>query len=151
MTDPRQALEAMGLSMDKVLETDNALKQRSTVRDSRICICGHGISKHDKDTYMCKPSKMDCPCRTPRPIIDVQDTRVFLRRTQGGGELHALARGMAALGALGKTFEWLVELKCDRCKAEAMVAPVPVTATGFATTYATPYNALLCRECREEI
>lgn len=151
MTDPRLALEAMGLSADRVIETDNALKQRGT-RDGRICMCGHGLAKHNLETGLCKPSAMDCPCRNPRPVIDVEDTRVFLRRTVGGGELHALARGLGALSALGKSFEWLIDLKCDRCKAvDEVVTPVPVTATGFATTYPTGYDAFLCRPCREEI
>lgn len=151
MTDPREALEAMGLSADRVIETDKALQQRGP-RDGRICMCGHGVSKHNAESNVCQPSAMDCPCRVIRPVIEVEDTRVFLRKTAGGGEMHALARGLGALSALGKSFEWLIDLKCDRCGAvDEVVTPVPVTSTGFATTYPTGYDAFLCRPCREEI
>jgi hypothetical protein len=52
----------------------------------------------------------------------------------------------------GKSAEWIVDLKCDRCgKVDEIVTPVPVTKSGHATSHATGYDALLCQECREEV
>jgi hypothetical protein len=52
----------------------------------------------------------------------------------------------------GKSAEWIVDLKCDRCgKVDEIVTPVPVTKSGHATSQPTGYDALLCQECREEV
>jgi len=153
-SESKNPLEAMGMNMDEVLEMDSVLRTRPAKRDGRICICGHGVMKHTELGGMvnCKPSKMDCPCKKIRPVLDAEDTRPFLRKTQGGGPMHALSRGLASLLSTGKEAEWIIDLKCDRCGKESdTLIPVPVTQSGVAVTEPTGFDALLCQNCREEV
>ena len=154
MSSAKDALAAMGLSVDSVLEVDNVLRTRPQKRDGRICLCGHGVTKHtvSDGIVLCKPSKMTCPCKKLRPVIDAEDARPFLRRTQGAGQMHALSRGLAALAASGKDAQWIIELVCDRCgEFNESLIPVPVTKQGVATAEPTGFDALLCPTCREEV
>lgn len=154
MSSASDALAALGLDVDEVMEIDSTLRTRPAVRDGRICLCGHGVGKHLEvgGVVLCKPSKMDCPCKKLRPVIDAEDTRPFLRKTQGGGASHALTRGLAALAESGKDANWIVDLVCDRCgKEHKSLTPVPVTKDGRAVSAATGYDALLCPDCREEV
>lgn len=149
------ALSALGLDLEEVLEADSDLRTRPSKRDGRICACGHSMTKHKFDKFIgvhtCKPSKMDCPCKNPRPVLEAEDTRPFLRRTQGGGARHALSRGLAALVSSGKSAEWIIDLNCDGCKeASDVLVPVPVTKDGFASDEATGIDLLLCPTCREK-
>ena len=152
--EAKDALAAMGLNLDDVLEVDSTLRTRPQKRDGRICICGHGLTKHTDyggGRVSCKPSKMFCPCKQVRAVIDAEDTRPFLRRTQGGGSEHALTRGLAALAASGKEAHWLVDLVCDNCgEFSESIVPVPVTADGRVSGMndATGYDRLLCPSCR---
>lgn len=153
-SDATNPLTALGMDLDEVLEMDSVLRTRPSERDGRICICGHGVSKHSElaGAVNCKPSKMDCPCKKIRPVLDAEDTRPFLRKTQGGGPMHALSRGLASLVSSGKQAEWIVDLKCDRCGDQSdRLVPVPVTQSGTAVTEATGFDALLCPKCREEV
>lgn len=156
MSSAKDALAAMGLDLDTVLEKDNELRTRPQKRDGRICLCGHGVTKHLVDEtngiVLCKPSKMTCPCKKLRPVIDADDARPFLRRTQGAGPMHALSRGLAALAQNGKDAQWIIELVCDRCgEFNESLIPTPVTKQGVAVVEATGYDALLCPTCREEV
>lgn len=148
------ALEAMGLSIDEVRKADSSVRDRPHDRDSRVCLCGHPVSRHTvtNGVVYCKPGRMECPCKKCRPVIEASDTRKFLRKTSGAGALHALSLGMLALVESNKTVKWIIDLQCDRCKKnDNAVVPVPVTQHGKAVTYATGYDALLCRACRSEI
>lgn len=152
MEPAKDALAAMGMDLNEVLEIDSVLRTRPAKRDGRICLCGHGLSKHqDLGGYiLCKPSKMDCPCKKIRAVIDTDDTRPFLRRTSGAGPLHALSRGLAALAQSGKSAQWIVELVCDKCGEHSdQIVPVPVTQNGYASDEPTGYDLLLCQTCRE--
>lgn len=154
MSSATDALAALGMTTEEVTAIDSVLRTRPQKRDGRICLCGHGVTKHlvNDGIVTCKPSKMDCPCKKVRPVIDAEDTRPFLRRTQGSGPMHALSRGLAALAVNGKEANWIIDLECDRChEATNNLVPVPVTSTGFAVTEATGYDALLCATCREEV
>jgi hypothetical protein len=153
-----EALEAMGISLEDMEETERKLHEQGVRRyrssDSRICACGHGVSRHTviNGVVYCKPSRMECPCKNCRPVIEVDDTRKFLFRTNGAGPLHALTMGMFASAKSGKNVKWIIDLKCDRCGEQTgTVVPVPVTQNGVATTYPTGYDALLCPKCRVEI
>lgn len=155
--DPKEALEAMGISIEEAQEADKVAREtsrRERERDISVCLCGHGSARHIvvNGTVFCKPSRMECPCKKLRPVLECADTRKFLRRTSGGGALHALTLGILAHVQEGKRVEWIVDLKCDRCgKDDKNVVPVPVTQQGRAVGYATGYDALLCRECRTEV
>lgn len=154
MQTAKDALSAMGLNLDDVLEMDSALRTRPSVRDGRICICGHGVSKHTvypNGKVLCKPSKMQCPCKNVRAVIDAEDTRPFLRRTVGAGSMHAFTRGLAVLAASGKEAHWIIDLVCDDCgEFDNNIQPVPVTADGrvSSSTDATGYDKFLCPSCR---
>jgi len=158
MSTAQDALKAMGLTTDEVIQVDSNLRTRPAKRDGRVCLCGHGVSKHTivevpgRETISsCKPSKMDCPCKKVRPVIDVEDTRPFLRKTMGSGSMHALSRGLAVLAESGKSADWIVDLVCDRCEKKSdSLFPVPVTKDGRIATDATGYDALLCPKCRKE-
>ena len=150
------ALKAMGLSFDEVAEADKKLvaKTKTGGRDRRVCVCGHAMTKHTVYSGMvdCKPSALRCPCKKPRAVLEVDDTRVFLRKTEGAGAMHALARGMYSSIHAGKSVKWIIELACDRCGSDKNnVVPVPVTQSGYATDEATGYDALLCPDCRMDV
>lgn len=154
MSTAADAFGMLGLDLDDVLEMDSELRTRPAARDGRICLCGHGMIKHEiiAGIVSCKPSKMHCPCKNARCVLDVEDTRPFLRKTAGGGSMHALSRGLASLVASGKSANWTIELVCDRCKEKSgSLLPVPVTQSGIAVVDPTGYDALLCQECREEV
>jgi len=154
------ALEAMGLSVEEVQQAEQEMleslggRRYRTHVDPRICICGHPVGRHTiaEGMVFCKPSRMECPCKKCRPVVEVDDVRKFLRKTSGAGPLHALTLGIKKLAQDGKNVKWIVELVCDRCGAEGVpVSPTPVTQRGFAAQHATGYDALLCEKCRTEI
>jgi len=148
--------KSMGLSVDEIEKAneDIVAKGRRPDTDRRVCLCGHAIGRHTSVNGMvfCKPSRMECPCKVARPVLEVEDVRKFLRVTRGGGPLHALIQGMLQHAKAGKQAKWIADLVCDRCgKDDKNVVPVPVTKRGFATDTATGYDALLCHECREAV
>ena len=151
------ALAAIGLTPEDVDRADLELAEQRKAReaiDRHICACGHASSRHTvmAGIVYCKPSRMECPCKKLRPVLETSDTRLFVRKTDGGGAAHALARGIKAAVEKGRSVRWIVDLVCDRCgEAHANVVPVPVTQTGAAVPRATGYDALLCPECRKEI
>lgn len=152
-----EALEAMGISLEEAEKADRVSREtprRERDRDISVCLCGHGSARHIvvNGTVFCKPSRMECPCKKLRPVLEATDTRKFLRKTTGGGALHALTLGILSHVKENKSVTWIVDLKCDRCgKDDKNVVPVPVTQHGRAVGYATGYDALLCRECRAEV
>lgn len=149
MTTAREALLALGLDADEVMSVDESLRDRPAVRDGRICLCGHGVTRHNKETGYCLPSKMGCPCMKLRPVIDTEDTRPFMRKTQGMGSLHALSRGLAAVAMKGKEAHWIIELVCDKCgEFNDSIIPVPVSKQGVVMNEATGLDFLLCPNCR---
>lgn len=98
-------------------------------REQRICVCGHPVTRHEEtgEGTLCLPTRMTCHCKELRPVIDVSDTRAFLRKTKSLAE-HALTRGIKALVDKGKTWRWLDgEPHCYVCGAhEVPVWPILV-------------------------
>ncbi len=158
MTDARNALAMLGITAEEAVETDERLTRKPS-RDKRVCLCGHAVNKHSTDAglVICVPSRYNCPCKNIRPVIEVEDTRLFLRKTSGPGAEHALTRGLAASFSADKGVEWLETPKCDKCGIEATPAgdvkinPVAVTEFRSISYEATGYDALLCDSCLEEI
>jgi hypothetical protein len=149
MEPAKDALAAMGMDLNEVLEIDSVLRTRPAKRDGRICLCGHGLSKHqDLGGYiLCKPSKMDCPCKKIRAVIDTDDTRPFLRRTSGAGPLHALSRGLAALAQSGRVPNGLLSWSATSAANTAIrsspfllrkTATLPTSQQGMIYFYAKP-------------
>jgi len=145
------AFEFFDFSEEETEEAAKAISTEGYDRDGRICACGHPIKRHAIYGGMtsCTPTRLVCPCKASRPVLDVSDTRVFLRKTRGQGSLHALAQGLFAALKAGHKVEWLVEQKCDKCGTEGKVSPVAVSQQGVTMNEATGYDALLCLTCRE--
>ena len=156
-TSALEALAKIGLTPEDVYQADLELAEQRKMKegiDRQICACGHAMARHTVTagaTY-CKPARMECPCKRPRPVIEASDTRMFIRKTDGGGASHALSRGIVAALEKNRAVEWIIDIVCDRCGEETgNVIPVPVTQNGTATQYATGYDALLCYNCRVEV
>lgn len=152
--ETRRALAMLGVTLEEVEQAD-ADRKKEGPRDQRICVCGHAMHKHTvvegRGQVVCKPAAMHCPCKSARPVIKTNDTRCFLRKTDGPGAEHALSRGMAEVVKRGKTIEWIIPIVCDRCQqATDKIFPTPV-AQGSSGVYvkheASSHNALLCRDC----
>jgi hypothetical protein len=147
-------LEMLGMTMDEVLDADDALRVKPAHRDGRICLCGHGMTRHkfqDGMFLMCNPSRMSCPCKRPRPVFDSEDTRPFMRKTGWSGSEHAFSRGLAKLVESGKSGEWMIDLKCDACKTESS-SLIPVCLNQYVREIAhgaepEGYDALFCPSC----
>jgi hypothetical protein len=147
------ALSMLGLSVEEIDKAEEELGTRGP-RDQRICVCGHPVSRHTMTSGVvyCKPARMECPCKKIRPVLEAQDTRAFLRKTEGLGGMHALSRGIRAILAKGKSVRWIVDLECDRCGSSSeTVIPAAVTQRGIPTEHATGFDALLCPKCATEI
>ena len=154
MSSAEEVLAAMGFSVEEAAEADEKQKDRKT-RDPRVCLCGHAINRHTTPAgvVVCRPSQMSCPCKNIRPVIEVEDTRLFLRKTNGPGLSHALTRGIGALGLAGKEVKWIVPLECDRCEEpEGRITAVPINnASKTIADRATGYDALLCEGCVKKL
>lgn len=150
VSDP---FESMDFTLEEAIEADAEVIRNKRERDGRICLCGHPMTRHEIVLGMnvCKPTRMECPCKKARAVVETNDTRSFLRKTAGSGPLHALGRGMQAAVVAGKDVTWVVDPICDRCGAEDKLSPVAVNQRGVATDEATGYDALLCRKCRQEV
>ena len=155
-------MDEFDLDFDEVAEMNDIF--RSTVRsnDRRICICGHAMSRHRYDhiqnKHNCKPGQLTCPCLSPRAVIEVPNTRYFMRKGHGSGSKHALAMGYAASKeALGEeefsqVVKWLVPANCDICGTETKYYPVRVTPTGTVlldTDDDEGVTAFMCPDCRD--
>jgi len=142
-------------------EVEDAIRQKeedlAKARDGRICACGHPVRHHNVETgtqhVSCKPGRQLCPCTSLKPVIEVADTRYFMRRSEGNGRLHALSMGIVASikanKELGNKMEWLVPNTCERCQTEdVQLFPTHVTGEGVVMDQPTRFNALLCDNCR---
>ena len=145
-------LDALGLSLEEVLEADRKITgaTKKGRRDRRVCMCGHAVGRHSEyaGNMTCKPSAMLCPCKAIKPVLEADDIRPFLRKTEGSGAMHALTRGIAAAVSSGKEVVWLIEIKCDKCGSTESVVPAAVTQNGFLKDSATGFDVLLCHGCR---
>jgi len=155
LIDAADALAQLGMSTDEVDEADaDLLEKRARGVDRQVCVCGHGAARHtvSSGVVYCKPSRMECPCKKLRPVLLAEDTRLFIRKTDGQGPAHALSRGIRESANRGRKVSWIVDLVCDRCGTEAdRLSPTAVSQRGVATDYATGYDALLCNKCRTEV
>jgi hypothetical protein len=142
----------MDFTLEEAIEADESVETGRT-RDGRVCVCGHPMTRHVfvAGLVFCKPTRMECPCKEQRAVIDTTDTRSFLRKTAGQGPLHALGRGLQNAIKAGHKVDWLIDMKCDRCETEGPIAPVAVSQRGVAMDEATGYDKLLCKQCRTEI
>jgi hypothetical protein len=155
MTSAKEALELLGINVEDAIETDKK-RTEAKPRDPRICLCGHAANKHNMDSgeVQCVPSRYWCPCKKLRPVVQVEDTRLFLRKTNGPNQEHALIRGIAASVVASKEVKWIVEVACDICHrtaAETKILPTAVTEFKTMSYEATGWDALVCEDCLEKI
>lgn len=127
-------LNSMGATLEEAIDRDRILSKRR-VRESRVCICGHGATSHTETLpgiFSCQPSRMTCHCQTLYSVITVPDTRVFRRMSNGYGVDHALVRGIAALASKGMTdIEFITETykcKSSTCRSTTNLVPVLIVA-----------------------
>ena len=153
-------MDEFDLDLEEASGYNAAYKQEPRSSDRRICICGHAMSRHHFNDYTgshyCKPGQLACACINPRAVLEVPNTRYFMRKSHGSGPKHALVLGaVASIEALGDDFsnsrKWLVEELCDVCGQETKFYPVRVTPNGLALTDTDEdqgVTAFLCLECR---
>jgi hypothetical protein len=147
----KDPLAVFDFTEEEIIEVNETLLTAGVERDARICICGHSVRRHggqEVGAVYCLPSKMQCPCRFLRVVVETQDTRDFLRKTVGAGPMHALGRGIQTAKEKGHWVKWVIDVKCDKCGKETPVSPVPVTKQGVIMQEAAEMTALLCSECR---
>ena len=151
MTTGRQMFEDMGLNYDEALEHEEEMKKRKP-RDRTICLCGHGITRHTEvgGRESCSALGYNCACRKIQPILEAEDIRPFICRTEGSGLGHALSRGILSATKKGQTLRWLEDKRiCDKCKATGgRLTPMAVSNNGFIQEHDTGFNVLFCDECR---
>jgi hypothetical protein len=152
------AIEILGVSTEDAIKADRRITKAGT-RDPRVCICGHAVNRHvEQDgVQRCFPSRMTCVCQGIRPVLEVSDTRVFLRKSTGPGVDHALLRGLSALAIKGGEASWIEEPICELCGVDTtteQIVPVPFTIAGavcYDDTQLSGKHALLCRPCMREL
>lgn len=154
--DKLDPLAGMGISLDEAIAVDKKLvaQTRKGRKDRRVCLCGHPVVRHNEyaGVLSCKPTAMICPCKKIKPVLESDDIRPFLRKTEGSGALHALTRGIASAVSTEHKVTWLINLVCDRCAGtDGGVVPAAVTQGGRLSSSATGYDALLCGKCRTEM
>lgn len=140
-----EPLEFFGANVDEI-ETTVGRPPRN--RD--ICVCGHGVARHfeyREGEFSCSVAKMYCPCKLIVPVLNVDDTRVFMYDTHGRGAKHALFRGLKRLQQMNKSARILVSNECWSCNEQALIEPVPITNYGDIGEYAQARNAMLCTNC----
>lgn len=154
-------MDDFDLDYEEVLESNEVLLVTVRNDDRRICSCGHAISRHKYDKYqnktICKPGAYTCPCLQERAVLDVPNTRYFMRKSHGSGKKHALAMGYAASKeAMAEEFtekvNWLIPKECDICHTETQYYPVRVTPTGAVLLDMDKdegVTAFLCADCRD--
>ncbi len=138
--------------IDAIIRTS---AESAKARDGRICACGHPVNRHN--TYAglvsCKPARLECPCKKVRPVVDVPNTRFFMRKTIGNGRSHALLLGLRAAQVAEpdsmENVEWLISDVCDKCGSEGKGAePTNVTQSGMVVDEPHGYDVFLCHDCR---
>ena len=156
-------MDGFDLDLDEVMQMNEVYKQDSRSADKRICACGHSMSRHRLNTitgqHECNPGKLVCACVQQRPVLEVPNTRYFMRKSMGSGSKHALPRGVAAaIEALGEEFSqgmtWLIDQKCDLCQEDSKLYPTRVTREGVMLDDHEEDNgvtAFYCESCRTKL
>jgi hypothetical protein len=125
VNNSKKILEGLGYDIEDAIAKDAALtKARS--KSPYVCLCGHPVSSHtpdpeDESKTVCKPTRMWCHCTSLNPVLKVQDTRKFYRKTNSYGVEHALIRGIVASMQADKNTEVIEErYKCmiPKCKVK---------------------------------
>lgn len=123
-------------------------------RSREVCACGHSMNCHafvdGRDVWMCSPARIDCKCTGPKPVLEAENLRLFLKSTTGVGAEHALGKGIVSSLARESAVTWLEEAtRCDVC-LEVMEFPIPISidvATGRVTDTSSSVTKIVCVSC----
>lgn len=159
MLSKEEFMKTLGYTEEEAVAALEAANTLVSGKTGVVCVCGHPMGRHDVELGMgaggdapCTAGKNNCPCRTPRAVVRVENARGFLRKTSGSGPFHALGLGITDAIIKGQSVEWLVEMVCDGCGEEVeSLAPAALeVAGGQAVVVNRPskMNALLCTKCR---
>jgi hypothetical protein len=122
--------------------------------EKMVCICGHATNKHSeisKDYWSCVTARHFCPCARPVPVLLVQDTRYFMRKTYGYGAKHAMSTGLRKLNQEGKWSRFTIELTCFKCNAgNVKLLPAALNRDYRISDKPEAINVLLCWDCVQE-
>lgn len=149
-------LAGFSISREELAEATMELRQnKGALRDGRICVCGHPMSRHTEweGRVSCTPTRMACPCHDSVAVIDVDDTRPFLRKTKGTGPMHALMQGLSGLIEKDRPWRWVDGFPlCMKCGVEGVsVLPFAINRFGRASWEPEKRNVLLCETCATEV
>lgn len=153
MPTPQEILIKMGIDPNEAIQTDKELTAKPR-GDKRICLCGHSVGRHDLtlDRPICVVGKQYCNCKKVTPVLIVEDTRPFIRKTEGSALNHALTRGIAGAIEKGQEIQWIEETQyCHRCETsgeDLRLTPMAVTSHGIPADFDSGYNAFFCDDCR---
>jgi hypothetical protein len=154
-------MEIDPVAVKKSLEAEKAKR----TSDPRICICGHNARSHGSqsvsgmgyDLYqsrgkeMCSAGRQMCPCMQFEAVATCSDVRVFIFKTTGYGNNHALSKGILAAQTRGKDVAPIGEWTCKACGEGAAegktVGPVPIGLSRQEVQRPGEVNMLLCGEC----
>lgn len=142
-----------GLPIDTLLDYNENIKTSRKAPDNRVCLCGHSVNAHNafEGVVDCRPSKYQCPCKKLKPVIQVENLRIFIRRTSADTRGHALTLGMLESIKRNFKFEWLIDVACDRCgETDGRIGPCAVSRDGIISYTATGYDAMLCQNCQDQ-
>ena len=166
------ALAAMGIAPETVDTHDISTINRLGV-DRRICMCGHAMDRHKVTStlgtenvipilksndptqpFTCTPNAQSCSCKRLYPVVEVSNTKYFLKKTAGAGETHALIRGLRALSKVQEhTMKWLIEPTCLLCGcvgAHERIVPATFNKDKTLRTAEGPigHDDFVCHKCR---
>jgi len=149
------------VAVKKSLATEKA--KRSS--DPRICICGHNARSHGSQAVsgfgydlfqsrgkeMCSAGRQACPCTQFEAVATCADVRIFIFKTTGQGNDHALNKGIIAAQERGKAVAPIGVWTCKACGQGAAegktVGPVPISLARQEVQRPGEVNMLLCGEC----
>lgn len=135
-------------------------------RNPEVCICGHPARSHSSKAKMdspvhrafkdlgvekCFPARQQCPCIGFRGVVKSSDVRLFVFKTTGSYERHALFKGIFTAREKGLELEKIGDWNCDTCGSTERVGPVPVDNSKREAAGPTPRTFLLCAECVEKL
>jgi hypothetical protein len=143
----QNALGELGISLEDAL----AARVQPARKPHLICICGHALNKHGDlgpGRLYCRTAQMWCPCGDPEAVLEVEDSRYFMRVTRGFGVKHALIGGLARLMELNKSARWIVSLRCQNCgSTDGPILPVAVNSLGQISDKPERLNMFTCTKC----
>ncbi len=155
MATGKDLIEEMGLDYEEVLKADDE-RERGRPKSKTVCICGHALTRHEDmgdGRAPCNALMRNCRCRNPHAVIETSDVRVFMSKTEGGGALHALTRGLLTAHKKGIEVSWIEDARyCHKCETvEGRLTPIAVSRNGIPQNEDTGYNAFFCDDCRRGI